>query len=187
MTHTIQHALLLVNNLLEFHSSNLNETPVPASIPFNVYILFNDIYESFKPLAQSKGLDFYYHTPGKDNPFCNGDYVGDPVRIRQCVENLISNAIKFTPKGKIELFVRIVSEYKSDNTLSIILRDEGPGIPEDKIGYVFQEFTRLEHAKGTEGFGLGLSVTCHLLKQMNGKIICRSPYGRGANFVSLYL
>lgn len=112
MTHTIQHALLLVNNLLEFHSSNLNETPVPASIPFNVYILFNDIYESFKPLTQSKGLDFYYHTPGKDNPFCNGDYVGDPVRIRQCVENLISNAINLLQKEKLNYLYVLFQNIK---------------------------------------------------------------------------
>jgi len=182
ISHTIHHILLLVNNLLEFHSSNLNEIPSPVLKPFNPSVLFNDIYESFKPLANSRMLELNYHSPDINDPVYNRLYIGDPVRIRQCVENLMSNAIKFTSKGKIDLFVRLLSEDEKSYSLHVIVKDEGPGIPEDKIEYVFQEFARLEGSQVAEGFGLGLSITYNLLKQMEGKITCENSVEGGCKF-----
>ena len=93
------HILSLVNDLLDFQRLESGEMEV-HSVPFRVPALFDEIYTSFQPIAEAKGLRFVLNLKPEET---GQVYMGDPIRIRQVVGNLLSNAIKFTEKGTITL------------------------------------------------------------------------------------
>jgi CheY-like chemotaxis protein/anti-sigma regulatory factor (Ser/Thr protein kinase) len=140
--------------------------------------LFKEIYAGFKPLADAKGLRFHMTV---ENASDTQAYMGDTVRIRQVVGNLLSNAIKFTGKGNVWMNVS-VDRTDGIPSLCISVKDEGPGIAEEEQKKIFGEFTRLNEAKKTEGFGLGLSITGKLLSLMGGQIRLQSTEGEGSEF-----
>ena len=110
-------------------------------------------------------------------------YIGDPFRTRQIVENLLSNALKFTQEGSITLRAAL-----ENGQLHFSISDTGCGISEEEQKRIFQEFTRLRNAQGQEGFGLGLSITQNLVRLMHGSIDVSSTPGEGSTFtVSLPL
>jgi signal transduction histidine kinase/DNA-binding response OmpR family regulator len=177
MNVSAKHILSLVNDLLDFHrleSGKMDIHPTPFLIPS----LFKEIYAGFKPLADAKGLRFHLTV---ENASGTQAYKGDTVRIRQVVGNLLSNAIKFTPKGNIWMNVS-VNQTDDVSSLRISVKDEGPGIAEEEQKKIFGEFTRLNEAEKTEGFGLGLSITGKLLSLMAGQITLQSTEGEGSEF-----
>ena len=101
----------------------------------------------------------------------------DPFRLRQIIENLISNALKFTAEGGITL-----KTYIQQNTLTIRVADTGCGMSEEEQNKIFKEFTRLNNAQGQEGFGLGLSITKKLVELLDGNITLNSEVGKGSEF-----
>lgn len=173
-----KHILSLVNDLLDFHrleSGKMDIHPVSFLVPS----LFKEIYSGFKPLADEKGLQF---SMDMDNTSDTQAYMGDTVRIRQAVGNLLSNAIKFTPKGNILMHVSLDQNDNKTHQLVVSVKDEGPGIAEEEQKKIFGEFTRLEGAEKTDGFGLGLSITGKLLSLMGGQITLQSVLDEGAEF-----
>ena len=168
------HILSLVNDLLDYQRLEAGEMEI-HHVPFCVSSLFNEIYTSFKPLAERKGLKFVLNM--KEQKTCDMVYMGDPIRIRQVVGNLLSNAIKFTQEGRVVIVVSV-----KDNDLSILVSDSGPGIPEVEQERIFGEFTRLEGSEEAEGFGLGLSITHKLISLMKGKLLLESRLGSGSDF-----
>lgn len=102
---------------------------------------------------------------------------GDPFRIRQITENLLSNALKFTAAGEITL----QAEYHG-NQFVLRVSDTGCGMTEKEQEKIFKEFTRLRSAQGQEGFGLGLSITRKLVELLGGKIEIESTPGKGSTF-----
>ncbi|MDR1500299.1 MAG: response regulator [Tannerellaceae bacterium] len=173
-----RHMLSLISDLLDFHrleSGRMVIRPVALSIP----ALFNEIYNGFKPLADSKGLIFELDTSGVGHTA----YTGDPVRIRQASANLISNAIKFTQRGRVSVAVSSTTgEAPGRDIILISVMDEGPGIKESEREAIFKEFTRLPGSEKTEGFGLGLSITCKLATLMGGSVSLKSVVGEGSVF-----
>lgn len=103
--------------------------------------------------------------------------MGDPFRIRQITENLLSNALKFTKEGKIELF----AAYENAQ-LHFYVKDTGCGITPDEQKKIFQEFTRLRNAQEQEGFGLGLAITKKLVTLLSGNIRVESRINEGSCF-----
>lgn len=172
MVGSSNHILSLVNDLLDFHRLDSGKMEI-QKVSFNVRMLFEDIYHSFKPIADAKNLNFRLemHEEGM-----NKTYSGDTIRIRQITSNLLSNAIKFTQEGEVVLSVDI-----HEGLLNFAVRDTGPGIPEDEQTAIFGEFTRLKNEK-KEGFGLGLSITRKLVELMNGSIQLNSKPGKGSIF-----
>jgi two-component system sensor histidine kinase GlrK len=110
----------------------------------------------------------------------------DEERIYQVVENLIANAIKFTPKkGKITIKVKHIDKHidKPDNCLKVSISDTGCGIPENQLIRIFDKFTRIETGKKTIlGTGLGLSISKHIVNAHYGKIWANSKLGKGSKF-----
>ena len=166
------HLLKLVTDLLDFHRLDLNKMEVNRE-SFNPVELFTELRNSFLPLSNSKSLDFEFTI----NPILNGLYISDPMRIRQIVTNILSNAIKFTEKGAITFDV----DYQSQ-LLVVIIKDTGVGMQPEQTRLIFQEFTRLPEAQGKEGFGLGLSIVNKLVALLEGEIAVESTPSEGTQF-----
>lgn len=171
-----EHLLKLVNDLLDFHRLESNKMEVNR-VAFNPYQLFEEIKTSFEPVAAKKSLDLIYRMDDS----LNGNYIGDPFRIRQIVDNLMSNALKFTSEGSVGLTV----SYE-ESRLTFSISDTGSGISAEEKEKIFQEFTRLQSAQGEEGFGLGLSITQKLVALLEGAIQIDSVPGEGSTF-TVYL
>ena len=172
MKSSSEHLLKLVSDLLDFHRLDLNKAEVNR-VTFNPSQLFDEIYVSFKPLTAAKGLTLQCHVASE----LNGKYISDPLRLRQIVNNLVSNAVKFTQKGEITL----TATYDSSK-LTIAIADTGKGMATEDRERIFQEFTRLSGAQGEEGFGLGLSIVKKLVTLLEGKISVESTLGEGSCF-----
>lgn len=175
MTGSADHILSLVNGLLDFHRLESGQMEI-QDVPFSVRTLFNEIYGSFRPIAEAKGLAFVLNMKeeGMDRI-----YSGDPIRLRQVVGNLLSNAIKFTHEGRVVLVVKLST---ADSRLSIVVSDSGTGIPEEEQERIFGEFARLSGTEKEEGFGLGLSITRKLIELMGGTLSLKSVPGKGSDF-----
>lgn len=172
MVSSSNHILSLVNDLLDYHRLDSGKMEI-NKVPFNVRLLFDDIFLSFKPIADAKKLAFRMDLDATDMDLM---YSGDTIRIRQIVSNLLSNALKFTQKGEVVLSVAVCNQI-----LNLSVQDSGPGIPKEEQQAVFGEFTRLKNEK-KEGFGLGLSITRKLIDLMGGTIHLESEPGEGSNF-----
>lgn len=172
MQSSANHLLSLVKSLLDYHRLDAHKMDINR-IAFNPHHLFDTIYISFKPMATSKQLDLNYHC----NESLNRIYIGDPFRIRQIAENLLSNALKFTQKGSITLRAAL-----ENGQLHFSICDTGCGINKEEQKRIFQEFTRLHNAQGQEGFGLGLAITRKLVLLLEGDIQIESEQGKGSCF-----
>ena len=160
MQSSANHLLSLVKSLLDYHRLDAHKMDV-NQVSFNPHQLFDTIYISFKPMADSKQLELNYHC----NESLNRVYIGDPFRIRQIAENLLSNALKFTKEGGITLRAAL-----ENGQLHFSISDTGCGISQEEQQRIFQEFTRLHNAQGQEGFGLGLAITRKLVLLLEGDI-----------------
>lgn len=172
MKSSSEHLLKLVSDLLDFHRLDLNKAEVNR-VTFNPAQLFEEIYVSFEPLSAAKGLSLQCRIA----PELNGRFISDPLRLRQIVNNLVSNAVKFTQKGEITL----AATYDSSR-LTIAIADTGKGMAPEDRERIFQEFTRLTGAQGEEGFGLGLSIVKKLVTLLEGTIEVDSTQGEGSCF-----
>lgn len=172
MKSSAQHLLALVTSLLDYHRLEAGKMDLHP-VAFNPHELLTDIYNSFLPLAEKKQLqlDFKEKLPGTLT------LEGDPFRIRQIVENLLSNALKFTAAGGITL----QAEYHG-NQFVFCVSDTGCGMTASEQERIFKEFTRLSSAQGQEGFGLGLSITRKLVELLLGRIDIESAPGKGSTF-----
>ncbi len=179
MTGSSQHILSLVNDLLDYHRLESGQMEIHP-VPFSVAALMQEIYISFKPLADAKGLLLNLDL----NPtYMDLTYLGDTIRIRQVVNNLLSNAIKFTSEGSVALRVAILQKGERMYELDVTVSDAGPGIPESEQERIFGDFTRLAGSDKVEGFGLGLSITRRLVDLLRGTLNLHSVVGQGSDFM----
>ncbi|GHU70200.1 hybrid sensor histidine kinase/response regulator [Bacteroidia bacterium] len=177
MRHSAVHILDLVRNLLEFHSLESKQQKKDV-LRFSPYLLLTEIYQSFLPEAFKKGLQYDFESDIDQKE----TYISDPYRIRQIVNNLISNAIKYTPqKGQIVLSARL-DKSKHPIQMIISVKDNGPGIKETDSKRIFNEYQRLGSANGIEGVGLGLHIANRLVKILGGSISVESKVGKGSTF-----
>ncbi|MCX4341502.1 MAG: response regulator [Lachnospiraceae bacterium] len=109
---------------------------------------------------------------------------GDDVRIKQIVTNLLTNAVKYTPQGGVELHAAYERRGGENIALTISVKDTGMGIKKEDMGKLFESFQRLDEEKNRniEGTGLGMNITMSLLKLMDGEMKVESEYGKGSNF-----
>lgn len=172
MKSSAQHLLALVTSLLDYHRLEAGKMDLHP-VAFNPHELLTDIYNSFLPLAEKKQLQLDFKEKLPETLTLEGD----PFRIRQIVENLLSNALKFTAAGGITL----QAEYHG-NQFVFSVSDTGCGMTASEQERIFKEFTRLSSAQGQEGFGLGLSITRKLVELLLGKIDIESAPGKGSTF-----
>lgn len=185
MNGSSHHILQLVNDLLDYESLQTGQMKL-HEVPFRTSVFFQEVYDSFKPQAEAKGLAFKLEI---DDP-ANAVLMADTVRVRQITANLLSNAIKFTDKGSVLLKVYVNDAADIEGTdeeiiksvIKISVHDTGPGISKEEESKVFGEFSRLDGSEKTEGFGLGLSITRRLAQLMGGSLHYWGEVGEGTIF-----
>ncbi|ADV43141.1 hybrid sensor histidine kinase/response regulator [Bacteroides helcogenes] len=167
-----EHLLKLVVDLLDFHRLDLHKAEVNR-VSFYPFRLLEEICVSFEPLTSAKGLTLKYEFA----PELNSTFISDPLRLRQIINNLFSNAVKFTDQGCITMAARY-----ENRRLVVSIADTGKGMEPADRERIFQEFTRLPGAQGKEGFGLGLSIVRMLVQLLEGTIEVDSAPGKGSTF-----
>jgi len=172
MQSSANHLLRLVNSLLDYHRLDADKMEVNPA-PFNPHLLFKETTTSYRPMAETKHLELHFEC----DKALDATFIGDPFRIRQITENLLSNALKFTSEGHVSLHV----SWK-EKALHLMVSDTGCGISSEEQTKIFQEFTRLKNAQGEEGFGLGLAITQKLVHLLKGEIRLTSESGKGSRF-----
>lgn len=173
--------LYIVNDVLDLSKIEAGKLTI-AHRPFNLYDLFTRIKKMFSATIQDKGLVYNYFIDEQIPQYV----VGDPDRLQQIFINLISNAIKFTTEGGIEVSAGIiwVDEEQKFYKLSFTIKDSGIGIPKDKIGTIFERFEQLEQGAQRQhgGTGLGLTIVKNLVERMGGSISVYSHVNEGSEF-----
>lgn len=172
MQSSANHLLQLVTSLLDYHRLDADKMDIHP-VAFNPKELFDTLIVSYHPMAENKHLELQY----KCDTTLESAFIGDPFRIRQVTENLLSNALKFTSEGYVSLHV----SWQGD-ALHIVISDTGRGISPQEQAKIFHEFTRLKNAQGEEGFGLGLAIAKKLVQLMHGDIHLASEPGKGSRF-----
>ena len=186
------HLSHLVASLLDYHQLENGLMKVqPTS--FSPAQLVAESVEGMKLRAEEKGLEISFECKMKgmgtsdssetsDSPMKKKFFRADAFRIRQILDNLVSNAIKYTDRGRVTIQAQ-VSEILGKPTLTLSVKDTGKGMTDEEKQKVFQAFTRLKSAQGIEGTGLGLSITQELVSLLGGEIILHSTQGKGSTFI----
>ena len=163
--------LTLLNTLLSYYRLDTGKDEVDM-MPFHVKDVLRTLMAEYEPLAAVKDIVIEGAFTGNDTVV-----MGDRKRIIQIGSNLMSNAVKFTKKGSVNISV----DYR-DNTLTIRVKDSGTGMSEEQMQRIFAPFNRLENADTQEGFGLGLSIVKALAELLGGRIEVESHVGFGSLF-----
>jgi PAS domain S-box-containing protein len=167
--------LQILNDLLDLSKIEAGRLEL-EEVEFDLEHVVRSAHSVFAGLAASRGLDFRL-TVGRT---ARGLYRGDQLRVRQILNNLISNALKFTERGRVSVSLR----RERDGALAIRVRDTGIGISEDQAARLFQKFTQGDTSVSRRfgGTGLGLSICRDLAEMMGGSIAVRSRPGKGTVF-----
>jgi PAS domain S-box-containing protein len=169
----------IINDILDFSKIEAGKIELQPH-GFELDGLIGSVLKTFKVPAQSKAIGLFVEV-GKEVP---RTLVGDPLRLKQILSNLVSNAIKFTDRG----FVRVgISAEQSENGkvhLRFAVQDTGSGIPKSKLDRLFKSFIQLDlsSSKRHEGTGLGLIISRQLAQLMGGTIEVQSRLGKGSTF-----
>ena len=167
----------LVNDLLDFSRLENNRITI-ENIPFNIKRTIEATCSTLLPMAENKGIELNWDIDDELNGFC----LSDPYRIKQVLTNLVSNAIKFTSEGSVEVTAKITG---FDIAISVI--DTGIGIAESQQHLVFKEFTQAHQGieKKFGGTGLGLTISKRIVGLLGGTISLESQEGQGSIFTIL--
>jgi signal transduction histidine kinase/CheY-like chemotaxis protein len=174
--------LSIINDILDFSKIESGRMEI---LPVHYYFrsVINDVINIIRVRTTEKSLVFVTNI---DSALPN-DLIGDEVRIRQVLLNLLGNAVKYTEQGFIKLSITVEENSPGkDFVLVIEVEDCGIGIKEEDLDQVFGEFIQVDMAanRGVEGTGLGLAITKRLCRAMGGDVTVRSVYGKGSVFTA---
>ncbi len=178
--HSSSNALLdIINDILDLSKIESGNLEIEC-IDFDLNKLLRDVYQLFSEPSRRRGLGLVYVYDSA----LPARWLGDPKRIRQIINNLVSNALKFTEQGRIE--IRVSGEVISDHShcLNICVNDTGIGVSREKIEQIFSAFRQADTSTSRKygGTGLGLTISRHLAQAMGGDIEVRSELGQGSYF-----
>ncbi len=170
------HLLSLVNNVLDIAKieSGLMKLDLHT---FSLGDVINDTLTVLTPMAKEKQLVIRTDI----SPMLSSAYIGDPIRLRQILINIVNNAIKFTEKGFISISCSVDNVKDNLHQISITVSDTGIGMNELYLAKIFEKFSQsdLSSARKYGGTGLGMAITRELIQMMNGKISVKSKIGEG--------
>lgn len=178
--HSSSNALLdIINDILDLSKIESGNLEIER-IDFDLNKLLRDVYQLFSEPSRRRGLRLVYLFDSA-LPAC---WFGDPKRIRQIITNLVSNALKFTEQGRIE--IRVSGEIVNDHNyrLDICVSDTGIGVSPEKIEQIFSAFRQADTSTSRKygGTGLGLTISRRLAQAMEGDIHVSSELGKGSRF-----
>ena len=173
--------LSVINDILDLTKIESGKMEIKPA-PYRLHSLFNDVGTMIRVKAEQKGLTYVQ----KSDPNIPDHLIGDELRIRQIMINLLNNAIKYTDTGKVELEISMKELTDSNLTLCISVKDTGIGIKKEDLPKIFGDFQRIdeEHNHKIEGTGLGLSIVKRMLGLMGGTISVTSVYEKGSVFTA---
>lgn len=174
-----ENLLNIINDILDFTKIETGNLQLEA-VPFDLYALCVDITNSLQVNAKKRGnqliLAFDDGIPA--------NLLGDKTRLYQILMNLLGNAIKFTNNGRVYLNVKLKINSANETLINFEVKDNGIGIPKDKLSYIFETFTQAKSdiSRKYGGTGLGLAITKKLLKLYGSEVKVQSTEGRGTQF-----
>ncbi len=171
--------LAIINDILDFSKIEAGKLRLEP-IEFDLGFVMEQTMRSLALRAREKGLRFSFRI----EPAMPPQLVGDPTRLQQIVINLISNAIKFTEQGSVELAVKLVSETASEALIHFAVSDTGAAIEAEKQSLIFDSFAQADGSitRLHGGTGLSLTICQQLVNLMGGRIWVKSELGRGSKF-----
>jgi signal transduction histidine kinase/CheY-like chemotaxis protein len=171
--------LKIINNILDLSKIEAGKLDLEF-VNYNVSDLINDTLNMFVMHYDNKPIHFIIHV---DENIPESLY-GDDLRVKQILNNLLTNAFKYTDQG--EIIFSVLIESQNDNKITLVFRvqDTGQGMTEDQLEKLFEDYTRFnpEANHAVEGIGLGMPITKYLVQMMNGEIIVESVPGKGSIF-----
>lgn len=164
--------MTIINDILDFSKIEAGRMML-EEIPFTLSDELALVGELFRPLAEEKGLELKIEM----KPDVPNKLIGDPFRLRQVISNLVSNAVKFTEKGKIVIGTTLTESYKTQVNLLFTVEDSGIGIPQDRVKEIFGSYTQARGSVTRKfgGTGLGTAISKQLVELMHGEIWVESP------------
>jgi PAS domain S-box-containing protein len=171
--------LQIINDILDFSKIEAGKITLEY-LPFDLKVICEEVRVLMQLKAEEQGVDLIVHYADETARYC----VGDPLRVRQILFNLVNNAIKFTSKGQV--VVSVQSQQMAGNMVQFHVEvvDTGIGIPADKTALIFNKFSQADQSTARKfgGTGLGLAICKELVRMMGGDIGVRSVYGEGSTF-----
>ncbi len=170
------HLKNIINDTLDFTKIQSNKLKIDA-IHFSPADVFSEVITLQKYEAEKKDISLVYTT---ENTLPEA-LIGDPMRLKQILINLVSNSIKFTDEGEVALRVKTQNIRTGRYRLQMQVSDSGIGIPEENLGHIFDEFVQIENQSGKKysGTGLGLAIVKKLVEMQDGRINVTSKPNRG--------
>jgi signal transduction histidine kinase/DNA-binding response OmpR family regulator/methyl-accepting chemotaxis protein len=171
--------LRIINDILDFSKIEAGKLEI-ENIKFDLDKVFENVSTLYTASATNKGIDLNFDI-GEGVP----DVLkGDSLRLEQIIANLITNAIKFTTRGEVNVAVRLLEERENKVKLHFTVADTGIGLTKEQIGRLFTAFTQADNSTTRKygGTGLGLTITKQFVELMNGEIWVESEYGEGSTF-----
>ena len=177
--HSSKALLKIIDDILDYskiEAGKLTLEKTEFSLPKYLY----DLLDLFSDTARKKGIDLLLDISPDTPPVV----VGDPIRLRQVLVNLIGNATKFTECGRVEVKVELAVAGKNDDQLRFTITDTGPGIAEDQVEKLFDSFAQADSSTTRKygGTGLGLSICRDIVRLMHGEIWAQKKSGSGSRF-----
>jgi signal transduction histidine kinase/CheY-like chemotaxis protein len=178
--------LSIINNILDFSKMETNQIQIETN-PYNPASMIYDVINIARLRLMDKPVDFFVDVDSG----IPAELIGDEVKIRQLLINLLNNAIKYTKTGHITFTItgrRFSRDESGEDQIRLVfsIEDTGVGIKPEDMKHLFKEFTRLdlEHNHDIEGTGLGLTIANSFCRAMGGNIAAASTYGKGSVFTA---
>jgi two-component system CheB/CheR fusion protein len=171
--------LVLINDILDLAKVDAGKMTFEHT-PFNLFESVSSMLYLFDTKLKEKKLDLVKEFSNQIPDVL----IGDQVRLRQIILNLVSNAVKFTAVGKITFSIRMLKEDSKNITLQFTVSDTGIGIPANQLGHIFDNFSQASNNTTMlyGGTGLGLAIVKQLVELQEGKLIVKSKVGKGSTF-----
>ncbi|MCF8366257.1 MAG: response regulator [Bacteroidales bacterium] len=169
----------IINDILDISKIEARKLELDA-IKFSLRGVIEKVLRPLASKTAAKNLELILDIQYK----LHDTFIGDPVRLRQILFNLLGNAIKFTEEGEVKLSVKSIRQESDLCTLGFSISDTGIGIPDNKIGNLFKSFSQADNSTSRKfgGTGLGLVISKSLVEMMNGKVDVKSVEGKGSTF-----
>ncbi|MCB1581800.1 MAG: response regulator, partial [Xanthomonadales bacterium] len=169
----------LIDDLLDYSKVEAGKLTIEVT-GIKLKKVVDEVVDNLKPSADRKGLEITLDFDDQINPLLRGD----PIRIRQVLTNILSNAIKFSDHGKVVIEVKRIKNFTANELIRFTVKDQGIGIPEDQVEKLFNAFTQADNSSTRKfgGTGLGLAISKKIVELLKGSIGVESKQGIGSTF-----